>query len=140
MDFRNRPMRSQVAALRLNENAATLDALRVTKRLSAGAHGTARWLGQFGKRLVCVRYREDPITGRKLTTVELIVDERAPKAGTRLLVKIEFHESGLRQRIRDHGGQWDHEHELWHLPYNAIEALGLQDRVLGKYPLVETKG
>jgi len=140
MNYRIPSFPPQASELRLNESAATLDALRVSKRLSIGTRGTARWLGQFGKRLVCVRYREDPTTGRKFTTVELIVDERPPKAGTRLLLKIEYHESGLRQRAKDHGGQWDPKRKLWHLPCDAVESLGLQDRVVGKFPYVETKG
>lgn len=138
MNYLTLRQRPQAAALRTQESAKKLDALRVAKRLSIGTRGTARWLGQFGDKLVCVRYREDPTTGKRITTVELIVEERPPKAGTRLLVEIKFQESGLRQRVKEFGGQWDPSRKLWHLSYEAIQALGLQDRVIEKYPLVET--
>lgn len=138
MDFRNRLQRTPASTLRLKESAKKLDALRVTKRLNVGQSGTGRWLERFADKLLCVRYREDPKTGKRITTVEIIVEERAPKDSVRLLIEIKFEEGGLRQRVKDHGGQWDQSRQLWHLPYRAIEALGLQDRIIGKLPLVET--
>lgn len=116
-----------------------LNAMKVVKRLGVGQPGTARWLGRFGDRLLCVRYREDPVTGERYTTVELIVDERGPKPGTRMLFEIKLNESGLRQRVREHGGQWDGKRQLWHLPFETILALGLEDRIVEKLPSMETK-
>jgi hypothetical protein len=121
----------------LKEAATQLDALRVSKRLSIGQRGTARWLERFGEKLVCVRYREDPRTGKRFTTVELIVDARAPKAGTHFLVEVKIQETGLRQRIKEHGGRWDQNRKLWRVSYEAIQALNLENRVVEKLPLVE---
>jgi len=49
------------------------------KRLRPGAPGTKRLLEQYGDALVCVRYRLDTRLNRRLTTVELIVDDRPKK-------------------------------------------------------------
>lgn len=138
MNYRHRPQFPALPPERQPD--AALDALRVTKRLRAGANGTARWTAQFGGRLVCVRYREDPRTGKRLTTVELIVDERPPKPSTQLLVKIKLGESGLRQRLKEYGAQWDADRELWRVSHQIVEALGLQERVVGKLPPMEKKG
>ncbi len=46
---------------------------RVT--LPPGRNGTKKLLRQYGDRLLRVRYRYDSETRRRLTTVELIVDE-----------------------------------------------------------------
>jgi len=50
--------------------------LRTRLTLRAGAPGTKRLLAFFGERLLRVRYRYDNERRVRLTTVELIVDER----------------------------------------------------------------
>ncbi len=135
MNFRSRPFVFQTDVF---GGAIDPNKTRVSKRLKVGSSGTSRWMTQFGSRLVCVRYREEPQTGRKFTTVELVVDERPPNKNARFLVKIEFHESGLRQRIREHGGKWDAQRELWILPYSVIIALGLETRIIEKHPDMAT--
>ena len=47
---------------------------RATRR--PGQKGTLKHLDQYGDRLLFVRYRYNPKTNTRLTTVELIVDER----------------------------------------------------------------
>ena len=118
--------------------AEKLDALRVSKRLGVGQRGTARWTERFGDKLVCVRYREDPRTGERYTTVELIVDVRPPKAEKRFLIQVKVHETGIQQRVKERGGKWDKNRKLWLVSYGAIHALGLEDRIVEKLPLVET--
>lgn len=58
-----------------HQNSATGTA--TIKRLPPGAPGTKRLVERFGNALVCVRYRHDPQLNRRLTTVELIIDERS---------------------------------------------------------------
>ena len=117
-----------------------LNSMKVVKRLNAGLPGTARWLDRFGEDLLCVRYREDPATGERYTTVELIVAMRGPKPGTKMLVKIDYRESELRRRVRQHGGDWDSVRRLWRVPYEAVLALGLEERGIEKLPSMETRG
>jgi hypothetical protein len=44
--------------------------------LRPGQHGTKKLVERFGKRLVAVRYLYDAAAGRRLKTVELVIDER----------------------------------------------------------------
>jgi len=47
----------------------------VIKTLNAGTPGTRRYQRKFGDDLVCVRYRTDEAGRRRLTTVEIIVEQ-----------------------------------------------------------------
>jgi hypothetical protein len=51
---------------------------RATRR--PGEKGTRKHLEQYGDRLLYVRYRYNPKTNTRLTTVELIVDERPARS------------------------------------------------------------
>ena len=48
--------------------------------LRSGMPGTKRLIARYGERLVCVRYLYDEARGRRLKTVELVIDE-APWRG-----------------------------------------------------------
>ena len=77
-----------------------------------------------------MRYRIDPESGRRLTTVELIVDRRdGPPVGD-VWVRIGFGETELRQRIKDTGGAWDASKKLWRIKAASVRALGLQKRIV----------
>jgi len=109
--------------------------------LRPGQNGTRKLAERFGKRLVCVRYRYDETLRRRYTTVELIVAEsdwiprsRKPRA-TRapddmVYVRIGYGEEGLRARLKALGALWRPQHKLWELPWGAVRALDLQDRVV----------
>lgn len=102
----------------------------VLKKLSPRAAGSKRLATRFGKALVCVRYREDAAQGRRLTTVELIVDERPlpPPAA----VRVAFEESELRSQVKAAGGIWDGKRKLWVLPRAAIRKLKLSHRIVSE--------
>ena len=55
---------------------------RVIKKLYPQAPGARRWAASCGEQRVCVRYRVAPLCQRRLTTVEIVVDE-APNAEQR---------------------------------------------------------
>lgn len=99
----------------------------VLKKLSPGAPGTRRLSERYGNALVCVRYREDVQTGRRLTTVELVVESRPlpPPAG----VRIAYGETELRRKVKAAGGVWDAECKLWRLPKSTIRRLNLTQRI-----------
>ncbi len=107
---------------------------RVTLR--PGKRGTIKWMNQYGERLVCVRYRYDPDGGRRLTTVELIVDESPwdgrPKANDdrRVDVKVRYDETGLRQQVKQAGGIWRPDRRVWTLPFKKVRVLGLEGRIV----------
>ena len=116
--------------------------MEVTKTLKPGDRGTSRLLRKFGERLVCVRYRFDPAKKKNLTTVELIIDERdaplgyhplSPRRRTpkqKVLVRVDFHESELRARVKAAHGLWDPERRGWLLPFAAVEEMGLEERIM----------
>ena len=93
--------------------------MEVTKTLKPGDRGTARLLREYGDRLVCVRYRFDSERTKHLTTVEIIVDERdaieehissSNKTRTSqesVVVRIDFHETELREKAKQAKGIWD---------------------------------
>jgi hypothetical protein len=101
----------------------------VLKKLAPQAPGARRHAERFGGALVCVRYREDAENGRRLTTVELIVDER-PLPGGDQWVRIGYAEAELRARVKDAGGQWDARRKLWRLSRAAVRKLKLTARVV----------
>jgi hypothetical protein len=84
-----------------------------------------------GDRLICVRHRYDPATGRRCTTVELIEEEIRAQPQDRqiasapprphpnvLALRIEYWESDLRAKVKAAGGIWRPRHKLWELRYD----------------------
>ena len=59
-------------------NPAPQGTTRVIKKIDPQAPGARRWAAAYGEKLVCVRYRLDPQRQRRLTTVEIVVDEAPP--------------------------------------------------------------
>lgn len=117
--------------------------MAVIKTLPAGAPGTKHYRKHYGDNLVCVRYREDRATQRRLTTVEIVVDHAplCPKRHTAdkiafphpnqyMLVRVGYREEELRRRVKEAGGRWLPDECLWRLPYRAVKALKLESRVV----------
>lgn len=50
--------------------------MRTRLKLKPGQRGTKKLQALYGDRLVCVRYRYDAEQGRRLKTIELIVEEK----------------------------------------------------------------
>lgn len=106
---------------------------RVRKTLRPGEAGTLRFVAEYGDRLVCVRRREDAGRLRRYVTVELVVKESAmamPSTAT-VGVRVRMDEPVLRQRVKAAGGVWNARDRLWELPYGAVQALSIEDRIVG---------
>lgn len=103
--------------------------------LKPGQRGTKRLTTEYGKQLVCVRYRYDAQARKRYKTIELIVDERAwtpryePETVVKLQVRLE--EKELQQRVRQAGGVWDGAAKVWRLRYDRVRQLGLAERIVG---------
>ncbi len=50
--------------------------MRIRLNLKPGQKGTGKLSGQYGDRLLCVRYRYDEERKKRLKTVELITEEK----------------------------------------------------------------
>jgi hypothetical protein len=106
--------------------------------LRPGQSGTKKLLARYGERLVRVRYLYDAATGRRLKTVELIVESvpwhprpRPPRRRDEeiVAVRIAFHETDLRSRAKRLGAIWRPEQKLWELTWLDAKRLGIADRV-----------
>lgn len=126
--------------------------MRVIKTLRPGTPGTRRFVARYGKQLVCVRYRIDPASGTRFTSVELAVERtrpyapRAPKGRSShgappalLWVKLGRNEWLLRRAIRAAGGFWRYPEMVWMVTPEIVKALRLRDRVT-RGPLPEAQG
>jgi hypothetical protein len=115
----------------LSDNAP-LQRSRIAKKLNPDQKGALRLAERFGNRLVCVRYRTDAESGRRFTTVEIIVEERAPivPEPATVLVRVNWNETELRHAIKAQGGVWLQDRKLWRVPREAIRKLKIHDRVL----------
>ena len=115
---------------------------RVTLR--PGDKGTKSLVAEYGRRLVCVRYRYDAAARVRYKTVELVIEQVSWDPGERAAdpegrpgrppalvgVRVAYEDRALQQKIRQLGGRWVREQRLWVLPLAAAKRLALQDRLL----------
>lgn len=112
------------------------DKAEVRATVLPGQKGTITLLRQYGDQLVCVRYRYDKLRGRRLKTVELIVDEQPWVPGVKfpaerqVAVRVGYNEHDLRERVKLAGGWWDTEKKAWRLTIGKVLALGLERRLV----------
>ena len=117
--------------------------LPVAVSMAPGRKGTKKLAAKYGDDLVIVRYRYDEDLGKRYTTVEIVESEAPwqPTPGTNLGrkpkhrprdrggVKIGFHETALREQVKQLGAIWRPRHRLWELSFAQASALGLEDRI-----------
>jgi hypothetical protein len=105
------------------------------KPYQSGAKKLSR---QYGDRLLYVRYRYDPVRKKRVTTVEIIMDESdwepraTPAADQPVRIRIDVNERDVQKRVKQAGGTGDYRRRLWELRYDKVAALGLQDRIVGE--------
>ncbi len=83
------------------------------------------------------RYRIDKEREKKLTTAEIIVDEkdwnrncdRIP-LNKILHVKVNYGKVKIGSLIKNAGGKWNRELKLWELLYEDTLSLGFEDRIV----------
>jgi len=111
--------------------------MKTEKILKPGQAGTKKWLEKYGEDLICVRYRFDKTTSRRLTTVELIVNQRMREQKPQRIpsnklmpIQVGYDETYLRKLVKSAGGKWNPMQKVWELPYGEIRNLGLEKRML----------
>lgn len=110
--------------------------MQIKATMKPGQNGAKQYLRQYGDQLICVRYRYDKHRQRRITTVELAVDEQDWVQGVifprdrQVFIRIGYGETDLRERVKQAGGYWNPEKKAWRLSYNQVLALGLERRVL----------
>ena len=118
----------------------------MSKKLKPGQPGTKRLVGQYGQRLLCVRYRYDGVQGKRFKTIELIIEENLwqppPKKPLRseqvVGLRIGIKERGLQARIKTAQGKWNERQQVWELRYDKVVELGLTERIV--QPKVSNNG
>lgn len=112
---------------------------RLTLRL--GMPGIKRLAVRYGERQVCVRSLHDQTRGRRLKTVELVIEEAPWRGRSRkprrrdhdpVAVRIAWDETELRVAIKKAGGIWRPRQKLWEMTWGAVLTLGIGHRVVGK--------
>ncbi len=111
--------------------------MRVRVSLKRGQPGTKSLLARYGKRLICVRYRYDERTKQRVKTVELIVDRSSwqpqvsrPGDDAIAVVRVDWHESELMQKVKAVGGEWDPVKRVWRLGREHVGSLELESRIV----------
>lgn len=120
---------------RYKRGAFVLKHMKSYAHLKPGQNGTKKLLSQYGKALLCVRYRYDERRGVRLKTVELVVEER-PGVPMFLLqdddmvpIEVRFEETELRERLRGIRARWDPERKLWMAPFRLVRGTDLEARI-----------
>ena len=107
--------------------------------LRPGQPGTRKLVEKYGERLVCVRYVYDAAAGRRLKTVELVVESVPWYAKARkrrrqdddvVYVRIAYHETELRERAKRLGAIWRQPQRLWEITFRDSKGLGIEDRIV----------
>ena len=110
----------------------------VTKRtVVPGQPGTKKWIEKFGNNLICVRYKYDTDKGKKIVTVELVVDEKDWQPDGQYIpknklfsIRIAYGEKELGQKVRAFGGKWNRKQKIWRVRWEVIQRLGLENRIV----------
>ena len=106
--------------------------------LRPGQNGTKKLVQRYGERLVRVRYLYDAQSGRRLKTVELIIEavpwHPRPRHPRRhddeiVAVRIAYQETELRERAKRLGAVWRPAQKLWEIAWRDAKRLGITDRV-----------
>jgi len=105
--------------------------------LRPGQPGTKQWIEKYGDQLLYVRYRYDNNRTKRMTTVEIIVNQAdVIKREKHIPVnKIQYlrilpNERNLQKLVKSVGGIWNPLIQLWELPYREILDLGLENRMI----------
>ncbi len=108
--------------------------MQARRTLVPGQKGTKKFLDHYGEKLICVRYRYDEQQRKRMTTVEIIVEESAwtpPAAVEPVIVglRVGINEVAVQRQIKQAGGKWNRQLQVWEILADQAIALGLKDRI-----------
>lgn len=87
--------------------------MQIKATTKPGQDGTKHYLRQYGDQFICVRYRYDKHRQKRITTVELAVDEQDWVPGVtfppdrQVLIRVGYGETDLREQVKLAGGYWN---------------------------------
>jgi len=101
--------------------------------LKPGQHGTKSLMKKYGDSLVCVRFRYDAETGKRIKTVELVIEEcdwtpPTPRFTSDTIVSLRIAASNLpiRTKAKASGAKWNPEKQLWFVNYGKTVGTELE--------------
>jgi len=104
--------------------------------LKPGQRGTKGLTEKYGEDLLCVRFRYDATSKKRLKTVELVIErtdwEPPPEklsADSIVAVKIQGYETELRKKVKTLGGKWNPEKQLWYVRYGDVVGTELEKHI-----------
>ncbi len=110
--------------------------MQARRTLVPGQKGTKKFLDCYGEKLICVRYNYDKQQRKRVTTVEIIVEEStwtppaAPIPDPILVgLRVGLNEVPVQRQIKQAGGKWNREQRVWEILSDQAIALGLKDRI-----------
>lgn len=113
--------------------------MRIKRTIVRGQPGAKKWENKYGDKLICVRYRYDERENKKLTTVELVVEEKEWKKvndktayNKNVKIQVMYGEYDIISLVRNAGGKWNRNEKVWELSYRNVLSLGLEDRMVGE--------
>ncbi len=113
--------------------------MRTKSTLLPSDRGARRLYEQYGEQLVCVRYRYDEQLQKRFKTVELIIKEydRKPQEKIQLTdtvvpIRVAPAEWEGRQQVKQVGGIWNPQLQVWELRHDRVIDLGLAGRIVGQ--------
>ena len=111
-----------------------------------GQPGTKQLVAEYGAKLVCVRYRYDEAKGRRVKTVELIVEETSytPEAvsykpQTIVGLQIGFAEVEIKRLVKAAGAKWNPLQRVWEIRYDKAVVLELTARIVPEPRSISSK-
>jgi hypothetical protein len=114
--------------------------LNTRRTLWPGDHGTKKIVEQFGKDLICVRYRYYSARRKRYKTIELIYethewnpDNSRIHPNKIVFIKVRPDEITLRTVIKQHGGKWNAVKRVWEMKYKTVKQLKLESRIVSPF-------
>ena len=116
---------------KLKTRTVELDQWRVAKKIKPSQRGAIKLARIHGAELLCVRYRESPDGGERITTVELVVERVAIQKRDDPIVafKIRPGEADLRRLAMTKGATYDIKTHMWKLRRSEVLRMGLKSRI-----------
>jgi len=110
--------------------------MQARRTLVPGQKGTKKFLDHYGEKLICVRYRYDEQQRKRVTTVEIIVEESAWIPPVNPIVepvvvglRVGINEVAVQRQIKQAGGKWNRQLQVWEILSDQAIALGFKDRI-----------
>jgi hypothetical protein len=110
--------------------------MQARRTLVPSQKGAKKYLDYDGEKLICVRYRYDKQQRQCVTREEIVVAESAgtppaaPSVETVIVgLRVGLNEVAIQWLVKQAGGKWNHQLQVWEISSDQAVALGLTERM-----------